>query len=555
MGFWTDLINRWIPRSSKEEAKKDVAEAATARSAKKLFGGLPKNAHEEAPVIDFERIEQAFQEESLAMQAITRYVELIFKADWTFNSKDPKALAYVNKRLEEIGDQMGQPFALFLIEIGLSLVKYNNCIFYRLADKKGVINSYHVLDTPNTRLFVNDDLNPLLWRQYMDRNGHVVYRDFPAKDSHHIHNNRPSGRFFGIPFMLPVLDDIRILREIESALIRSIHKNIEPLVQHVIGTDERPTTNEEIGMIQEVVEKLPMDGQLVTSHRHAIKVHGAQGEGLQIEKYMRYFEQRVMTGLGMPETAFGRASTSNKSTAEQLAKELHDRVKAYQRLIEIAVNFRVIRDILAEPGAPVPKDKVLLKFNEIDLDYLIKKENHAIFKYTANAIHEDEMRLDLGLEKVSEKDRKKFFSNLYGAADPQADASNRNAPSNQHGSSEALEDTDLITSSQSDSELLEAEERIRLRSAILGLYESVWSDVGFCPQLAERLNEGTKVTLDRLRVVGDRRSYLVQAVERLGPTLLAYDVKNAVDARKVFIMGQQLLSRVIASRSMPPQLI
>lgn len=551
MGFWNDLRQRIAPSRTADSFDVEEAGPALPKTANKRFTKLPAGAREESPTIDFKRIDQAFAEESYVMQAITRYVELIFKADWKITSKDTKALQYVNSRIEEIGEAMEQPFDLFLIELATNIVKYHNCMFYKLKDRNR-LTSLYVMDTPNVKLFVNDNLQPMVFRQYSE--SQMAYRDFPAKHTSHITYNRPSGRFFGIPFMLPVLDDIRILRQMESSLIKTIHKNIEPLVQHILGSDERPTTNDEIEMVQEAVENLPMDGQLVTSHRHQIKVHGAQNESLQIEKYLRYFEQRVMTGLGMPETAFGRAATSNKSTAEQLAKELHDRVKSYQKILSIAVNSKIIKEILSEPGAPKATEKVCLVFNEIDMDYLIKKENHAIFKFVQNATTEDEMRIELGLEKVKESDRKKLFGNLYQKAPATGDASNRNEPQNQHGG--AQEHLDILTSEQDGDEaaLSEAERRQRIGFGLRGAYEAAWSDVGFGSKLSEAFVENAKAALGSVGLSDEERSYFIGAATRLGQVLIETEVTNGEDAKRVFLLGQYLLSRVIGSRSLPPQL-
>jgi lysophospholipase L1-like esterase len=62
-------------------------------------------------------------------------------------------------------------------------------------------------------------------------------------------------------------------------------------------------------------------------------------------------------------------------------------------------NSFIIKELLMEGGYdPVlnPDQVVEFKFNDNDVDVMIKKEVHAIYKYEHNAITEDEMREELG---------------------------------------------------------------------------------------------------------------------------------------------------------------
>jgi hypothetical protein len=59
-----------------------------------------------------------------------------------------------------------------------------------------------------------------------------------------------------------------------------------------------------------------------------------------------------------------------------------------------------------------PDQNVEFRFNDNDVDVMIKKEVHAIYKYEHNAITEDEMRSELGKDPIADADREKMFVEL-----------------------------------------------------------------------------------------------------------------------------------------------
>ena len=121
-------------------------------------------------------------------------------------------------------------------------------------------------------------------------------------------------------------------------------------ISSLLGFQEsgKESTPEEIEYVKQMIEEMPMDGTLVLPERYDVEVVGAQGEAIDASRILRYFEQRVFTGLGVPETVFGRASTSNKATADNLTIEMHDRVKAFQRSIATQINFGNHQRVIAE---------------------------------------------------------------------------------------------------------------------------------------------------------------------------------------------------------------
>jgi hypothetical protein len=126
-------------------------------------------------------------------------------------------------------------------------------------------------------------------------------------------------------------------------------------------------------------------------------------------------ESRVFTGFGIPEILWGRGSTSNKATGDDMTAEMGDRIRALHKTFEAFFNAFIIKELLMEGGYdPVlnPDQNVEFKFNDNDVDIEIKKQVHSIYKYEHNAITEDEMRLEIGMEPIPDGDREKLFVEL-----------------------------------------------------------------------------------------------------------------------------------------------
>ena len=65
-------------------------------------------------------------------------------------------------------------------------------------------------------------------------------------------------------------------------------------------------TDPEIQRAKREVENSTLDGIVITNERTTIKAIGAEGTALNAEGYLKYFEQRVFSALGVSEAQMGR---------------------------------------------------------------------------------------------------------------------------------------------------------------------------------------------------------------------------------------------------------
>src|SRR5690606_16113629 len=109
-----------------------------------------------------------------------------------------------------------------------------------------------------------------------------------------------------------------------------------------------------------------------------------------------------------------RSGSAARTTALTQAREMYDRARAVHRIVEHIFNLHIIDELLLEGGFDPLENRstngAAIKFNEIDLDALFKRENNAIYKFVHNAITFPEMRRELGEDQ--DVDESKLYVNM-----------------------------------------------------------------------------------------------------------------------------------------------
>ena len=193
-----------------------------------------------------------------------------------------------------------------------------------------------------------------------------------------------------------------------------MYRNIYPFHHVKVGTEDQPGTEKEVDKIIEEINNMDVEGGIVTTERVTITPI-ASDKVIDAEPYLRYMEDRVFSGMGIPAIMWGRGDTANRSTGDNMTSEMADRIRAITKIIEMFFNSFIVKELLMEGGYdPVlnPDQVAELKFHDNDVDVKIKKEVHAIYKYEHNAITEDEMRELLGMDPIADTDREKLFVEL-----------------------------------------------------------------------------------------------------------------------------------------------
>lgn len=406
----------------------------------------------EPPHIDISQVDNAYNGEAYVRRALDKHTELMFKAGWNIIGEDDRVVDYVKLRLALIAEATRIPTNQLFIDIADDLVKYSNAVVIKarrdiaLAGVRVIglagppVAGYFPMNINYVEVEKDAVGNIYTWR-FNIPGGTTL--ELKPQDVIHFYYKREKNRVFGTPYLIPVLGDITALRQAEEGVLKLIYRHIYPFLHHIIGSEKEgyEGTDEEVAAAKTMIEQMDLEAGLVTTERHKI-IPIALDQVIDAYNYLRYFEQRVFTGLGVSEVVMGRGGAANRSTAESQYTELRETVKAIQQVMETFVNFFIINELLREGGyEPLlnPRHAVYFKFREIDVDMQIKLENHAVYKYITNTITEDEMRAELGKQPIT--DRSRLFYNLVTIPVAQAtgknqgaspdDVTNRNQPTNQ----------------------------------------------------------------------------------------------------------------------------
>lgn len=409
------------------------------------YGDITSKDFEEAE-FDLSQIDDGYNTDSYIRQGVDKYVDQIFKEGFQFYGRDTAVVDYIRLRFSFMAEATGIPTEQLFTEIAEDVVKYGNCFLAksRVSDQASLpptvtvtgiagaqpIGGYFPINA--TTMQIKRDKNGVV-QQYQQEVDDTTVK-FKAEDMIHIYYKREKGNAFGTPFLHPVLDDVRALRQAEENVLKMMYRNIYPFFHVMVGDDETPGGENEINEVKDQIDGMEVDGGLVTTNRVEIKPI-ASNQVINAQPYLQYLEERVFSGMGIPAILFGRGGTANRSTGDNMTSEMADRIRAIQRIIEVFVNEYIIKELLLEGGFdPVlnPEHVVEFRFNENELDSKVKRDTHYVYLYEHNAITEDEMRKELGRDPIT--DRSLMYQTLITQANAAHSASVRGGTASSSGS-------------------------------------------------------------------------------------------------------------------------
>lgn len=382
------------------------------------------------PEYDLTEIQIAQDTDSYLFKSIQKKKNRFLIAGWDIVGQDQKIVSYIKRRIKEIEYVSKKPFEILLTETFIDMSRYSNSMWVKVRSKYS--------STGKTRPGPNgSELEPvagyfilpfetLLFKT--KRNGDIKkiqqkhpsgdYREFFPSDVIHFYDNKKPGFAMGTPELVPVLDDIALLRRLEENVESLIESNLYPLFHYKIGSDAYPERYspdgvKESDIVRSTIEYMPAGGVYISDHRHKIDAIGSEGRALRIEGYLDYFKKRVFAGLGISSVDMGEGDTANRSTANTLSKSAIQDVEAIQRTLKIFIEFFVFDELLLEGGFdPIAEEnRVEIKFGVIDKEERAKTENQTIQLWLNNLITETEARKKLGMSP--EVDIEKTYFEIY----------------------------------------------------------------------------------------------------------------------------------------------
>lgn len=504
----------------------------------------------EDSTIDLNLIERAYYSEAYIRRAIDKIAGLMFKSGWGFVSKNPEALTYVKTRLKLIEESTSTSTEELLRELGLNYILFSNApvIKTRGTENLAGLNAsgYYggepisgIFAAPPTGFRVARDGfgNPI---NYEISAGGGQGTEFKIEDVSHMTYHKPTGRAYGVPFIQNVLDDVLILRQIEENVARLVYRNLFPLQTYTVGdtTPGYEATDEEIEEVIASLESMPVDGMVVLSERHKIETVSNNNAVLDANNYLKYFRQRVFTGLAMSESVMGIGDTTNKSTSDNQSSDLNDLVKDFQQSFSAEIQKEIINEILFEGGYDPTmneEDEVQFIFTEIEQGAKMARENHITQLWNNNLISHTEARISIGKDPVD--DLSDFYISLIkgtSSNDTENKAvDNKDQPENQHGKQDSPKDQK--NSKKATDPLTEAKELVNL-----DISRNIKEKSNKYSLLLESLSNGIKNTFEETKDI-DKIKLLI---EKSSIMKLSYISEKESNEKELRFITQDLIYRI-----------
>lgn len=417
MGIFFKKNKRSFTESPKNVINKNNYKNFIVKAISLIKGTADSREYFSAPEYDLDEIRIASECDSYIKIAIMKYSYMLFKAGYLLKSENEKASDYIKQRFNIMSFATQKPIDILFQEIGDDLIKYSNAFLIKTRvdsimpgiQAKGFfkdkpIGGYSRIDasTISIQRDANGDVKKYI--QFVDGKEKV----YDSTDVIHFYLDKNAANAFGTPRITPALEDVKVLRRMEGNVMSLVHRFCMPLFQWIIGLPQTgfQATEREITEARNEIENMPLDGSVVTNEKTAIKSIGAEGTALKADIYLKYFENRVFSALGVSAAQMGRGTTG--TNADTMDSQAHDTVKYIQKIFRIFAENFIINELLLEGGFnPIlnENDKVHLVFNEISIDTRIKLENHEMNKYQSNMTTFEEMRREIGKKEDVKEDR------------------------------------------------------------------------------------------------------------------------------------------------------
>ena len=394
-----------------------------------VSGGVITRLYE-APPFNLNEVRVACEVDSFVRRAINRHVDVFTKQGYVLKG-NKKAIKYLKRRFKMMELMTGKPFHTLISECAADYIKYHNVFLIkgRLqpgqnlpgASLRGItsdraVSAYFKVAPPTISVARNREGGEILmWMQtvgeYMPKlqtapdNLTKNSTSEPTKilikpeNMVHLYKDREEGEVFGTPFILPVIPDIKILREVEQYVIELVYLFSNPVIVWSVGDKSSGGGPEEVEEAKETCRSGPIGGIYVIPGDQDINVRGA-ATGVDAIEYLRYFEDRAITGLASSHTQMGRGGTANRSTARSMVDEFMDHIRGYHADFSALFNTLVIDELLMEGGFNIlDEDQVaFIQFKDPDVSQQVLVENQEVQKYTNYLTTRDEARTAMGYE-------------------------------------------------------------------------------------------------------------------------------------------------------------
>lgn len=381
--------------------------------------------------------------EAYFAQTVKKKIGLLTKSGYEIYSEDDKIKDYIKARFALMELQTNISFKQIVNKLAYYLIVSSNAYLIKTRSKDfEYAQSYEVNGKemhPVTGYFLvhPTSMKPrykyvkfrdsgqikhrLILKEWLYVNKRGIVTGFKPEDVIHFAIFRDDGMTLGRPELIPVIDDIRTLRKLEEDVQLLAYRDLFPLIHYSIENPEMLDHNvslTEIDQARRDMERMVQDGGIATDARHKIQIVGSNGKHLDVRPYIEYFQNRVFSGLGVSAADMGLGKDISGNTAQSMSKQLLDSVRFIQQELARMIDEEILTELMLQSPFGIEglhyATRPTLKFEEIDIEWKIRNENHNADQFTKGTMTIDEVRSKRGDKKLSDEDLKRTFAHLYG---------------------------------------------------------------------------------------------------------------------------------------------
>jgi hypothetical protein len=421
------------------------------------------------PEYDLREVIGAVSMEALLRLSIQKHTDKIKRSGWEMQGNDTATKSYVFRRLREIEIATQEPINVFFTTALNSLVKLSNAFIHYIREDVGTGRTYRdkfgrevgkikgleIVPAEMMGAFTDQFGNIQRWEQHV-RGTAGVHRSFRPLNILHIYHERLPKFVFGTPYIVDVLEDIKMMRRTEENEEIKNHKAGYPWIHGKVGSDERPaqqlrTGGSEIIAFRNKIRDLDYEGFIVTDHRHAIEAVDISGAGLDLMPFLEHAKWRVLAGLGIQSPSEAGPQNTTRQVELELSATGLERAESFAATFGEFITL-LFDELLFEGGfRPTPDNRVFFTYRELNQIQRMIIENHVLAQAQGNLITLTEARKMAGRDPLTKEQENDLYFELFtkpveliraqkaasdssgsGNGSPRA-VSTRNQPRNQSG--------------------------------------------------------------------------------------------------------------------------
>ncbi len=369
----------------------------------------------------YSRLELYYKVESYFSRSIGRQIETTLRNGFFFVSDNSKVGSLIKKIINNLRGEQRLNLTTLLTRVIYDLLMAGFFVIkkeFKTVNGKKTLSKLTVIE-PSRLSFVTNELYELTHIYIPTLIGAATNMEsniYPISDFIVGFFNDPCSAVYPVPPCLQVIDDILSLRSIEETIELLAHQYGSPLLHAKIGTDNLPCGKDEPEKVARQISNMAPNGVIATDHRVEIISVRLQTAISNMIPYLEHFKDRIFIGTGTSGVLVGEGNTANRATSESHDNSLADRCVYIGDIIEEAITYQLIRDILTysnipflnEDGDPV----VTFEFNEVTLSKVIEKSNLLLSQFEGNLISRKEARKGIKRYPLTEEELDDMFLQL-----------------------------------------------------------------------------------------------------------------------------------------------